>query len=173
MSNQVNIQKRINQLRERGANLDDILKRIARDATLRAIEEAQNATPPKKGTGRGPYIGANMITGELKASWAEHSETNPQRKGNDYVTKLVNKKDYASYVNDGHRMKRHFVPGLYIDKNGNLSYDPAMAAKKKGGLMVGTKTRYVKGEFMVDKAKDAYDKTVISELDKEIEALFK
>lgn len=77
--------------------------------------------------------------------------------------------DYASYVDQGHRMDRHFVPGLYIDENGQL----ARNVDGKGGLVVGTKTKYVKGEFMADKAKEAYQKTVLVELDKEIRRLLK
>ena len=123
------------------------------------------------------FIGVNMITGRLKASWASASKPEPvvvsAGKRKSFVTELNNDMDYASYVNNGHRLRRHFVPGLYIDDNGLLSYDPKMAADKSGGIVVGTKTRYVKGEFMVDKAKEAYEKTLISELDKEIEVLFK
>ena len=86
------------------------------------------------------------------------------------MTILANDKQYASYVNDGHRMDRHFVPGLYINpESGLLEYDP----EAKVGIVVGTKTHYVKGEFMVDKGKEAYQKTVSSELDKEIERLLR
>lgn len=177
MSSRVSIQKRINQLRKAGADLDDILYRTAKNATLRAIEAAQDATPPKKGTGRGPYIGTNTVTGELKAHWDTDSKKEPMggalSGGSTYVTVLANDLQYASYVNDGHRMDRHFVPGLYIDDNGLLSYDPKMAADQSGGIVVGTKTKYVKGEFMVDKAREAYEKTIIAELDKEIARLFK
>lgn len=66
-------------------------------------------------------------------------------------------------------MDKHFVPGLYVDESGQLNYDPAA----KTGLVVGTKTKYVKGEFMVDKAKEAYEKAVLTELDKEIARLLK
>mgnify|MGYP006928869871 CR=1 FL=1 len=115
-----------------------------------------------------------MITGELKAHWATDSKVEPMggalSGGSTYVTILANNKEYASYVNNGHRMNRHFVPGLYINKeSGLLEYDP----DAKVGIVVGTKTRYVKGEFMVDAAKEAYEKTVLSELDKEIQRLLK
>ena len=85
------------------------------------------------------------------------------------MTFLANDMEYASYVNDGHRMDRHFVPGLYVDENGQLNYDPAA----KVGLVVGTKTTYVKGEFMVDKGKDAYQKALETILDDEIGRLTK
>lgn len=174
MSSRVSIQKRINQLRKAGADLDDILYRTAKNATLRAIEAAQDATPPKKGTGRGPYIGTNTVTGELKAHWDTDSKKEPMggalSGGSTYVTVLANDLQYASYVNDGHRMDRHFVPGLVInEESGMLEFNP----DGSGGIVVGTKTRYVKGEFMVDKAREAYEKTIIAELDKEIARLFK
>ena len=111
----------------------------------------------------------NTVTGELKAHWETDSVTEPQKVGGGYVTFLANDMEYASYVNNGHRMDRHFVPGLYVDENGQLNYDPAA----KVGLVVGTKTTYVKGEFMVDKAREAYEKAVLTELDKEIARLFK
>lgn len=170
MSSQVSIQRRIQQLKKAGANLGDILYDTAKSATLRAIEAAQAATPPKEGTGRGPYIGANTITGELKAHWATDSLPTPKITGNRIETELNNNVEYASYVDQGHRLNRHFVPGLYINPNsGLLEYAPGA----KVGIVVGTKTKYVKGEFMVDKAKEAYEKAIIAQLDKEIERLFK
>ena len=168
MSFTVNLQQRIQQLKRIKADVPKVLSDVAEGATLRAIEKAQDATPPKAGTGRGPYIGVNMITGQLKSHWATDSKTKPVIRGNAIVTELNNNMEYASYVNDGHRMDRHFVPGLYVD-NGILNYDPAA----KVGLVVGTKTRYVKGEFMVDKAKAEYERVVLAELDKEIARLMK
>nr|DAI40774.1 MAG TPA: putative tail-component [Caudoviricetes sp.] len=174
MSYSVSLQQRIQQLKRVQADVPKVLARVAKDATLRAIEAAQAATPPKAGTGRGPYIGTGTITGELKAHWATDSKTEPMggalSGGSTYVTVLANNQPYASYVNDGHRMARHFVPGLYINpESGLLEYD----ASKKVGLVVGTKTSYVKGEFMTDKGKEAYEKAVLSELGKEIERLMR
>lgn len=78
------------------------------------------------------------------------------------MTVLANDKEYASYVNDGHRMDRHFVPGLYINpSSGLLEYDPSA----KVGIVVGTKTSYVPGIHMVDAAIEEYRKTLKSELD--------
>ncbi len=170
MSYTVSLQQRLRQLKKAQADLPELLYRTAKGATLRAIEAAQAATPPKEGTGRGPYIGTNTITGELKAHWATDSRAEPQIDGTSYQTELNNGMEYASYVDQGHRMDRHFVPGLYINpESGLLEYDPSAEV----GLVVGTKTRYVKGEFMVDKAKEAYEKAVLTELDKEIRRLFR
>lgn len=174
MSYTVTLQQRIQQLKRVQAELPKVLGNAAKNATKKAVEAAANATPPKAGTGRAAYSGTNTITGELKAHWATDSKVEPMggalSGGNTYVTVLANNMEYASYVNDGHRMDRHFVPGLYINKaSGLLEYDP----KAKVGLVVGTKTKYVKGEFMTDKAKKAYEETIIAELDKEITRLLR
>lgn len=169
MSYTVNLQRRIQQLKKAQADLPEILYRTAKGATMRAIEAAKDATPPK----RDSLKGTNTRTGELKQHWATDSKVEPMggalSGASSYTTFLKNNMEYASYVNDGHRLDRHFVPGLYIDENGQLNYDPAARV----GLVVGTKTRYVKGEFMVDKAKEAYEKAVLAELDREIARLLR
>ena len=91
-------------------------------------------------------------------------------RGNRVETTLANNMEHASYVDQGHRMDKHFVPGLYVNPHsGQLEYDPAADV----GLVVGTKTKYVKGEFMIDKGKDAYEKAVLAELGKRVEEAFK
>ena len=167
MSYTVSLQRRLQELKKAQADLHNILYRVQKGATQRAVEAAMDATPPKKGTGRLP--GPNMITGELKEHWATDSIVEPLVTGGKYETFLNNDKEYASYVDQGHRMDKHFVPGLYIDENGQLARD----LERDVGLVVGTKTKYVKGEFMVDKAKEAYEKAVLAQLDDEIERLFK
>ena len=160
MSYTVTLQQRIQQLKKAQADLPRVLAKTARTATMRAVEAAIEATPPKMDSLRWTHT----RTGELKQRWATDSVTEPRVAGAAVQTELNNNKNYASYVDQGHRMDRHFVPGLYVDENGTLNYDPTA----KGGLVVGTKTKYVKGEFMADKGKEAYEKTVLAELDKEI-----
>lgn len=162
MSTTVTLQQRIQQLKKMKADLGNVLREAAQKATLKAIEVTADATPPKKESGR--LAGIHMLTGELKQHWATDSRTEPQITGNKLVTLLKNDLPYASYVNDGHRLDRHFVPGLYIDESGQLNRDQSANV----GLIVGTKTKYIKGEFMVDKGKEAYHKTLLSELDREI-----
>ena len=171
MSYTVTLQQRIQQLKKAQADLPNILYKTAKGATMRAVEAAMDATPPKKGTDS--LKGTHTRTGELKQHWATDSITEPMggalSGGSSFTTFLKNSMEYASYVDQGHRMDKHFVPGLYVDDNGQLNYDPAADV----GLVVGTKTKYVKGEFMVDKAREAYEKAVLTELDKEIKRLFK
>lgn len=148
--------------------IPELLEKAAEIATQRAIEKAMELTPP---TGE-DLSGTHTRTGELKQHWADDSQTKPQRQGNEIVTVLANDKEYASYVDQGHRMDRHFVPGLYVNPNSGLSglleYDPSAQV----GLVVGTKTLYVKGVFMVDAAKEEYEKALREEL-KKLEDLLK
>lgn len=168
MSYQVSLQRRLQELKKAQQSLTPTLIKVAKGATQRAVEAAMDATPPKKGTDSESHVGVNMRTGELKEHWATDSVVEPLVTGGKYETFLRNDKDYASYVDQGHRLDKHFVPGLYVDENGVLNYDPTA----KVGLVVGTKTKYVKGEFMVDKAREAYEKACLTELDKEIKKLF-
>ena len=165
MSYQVSLQRRIQELKKAHENLPDALYQVQKNAAQRAVEAATEATPPKAGRLAGP----NMLTGELKQHWATDSQVEPDVSSNKLTSYLANNKEYASYVDQGHRMDKHFVPGLYIDENGQLARD----LSAKVGLVVGTKTKYVKGEFMVDKAREAYEKAVLAQLDEEIERLFK
>lgn len=163
MSYTVSLQQRIQQLKKIQADIPNILDAVAEDATLRAVEAAADATPPKAGRGQ---AGTNMLSGELKAHWGNDSETKPSRRGNEHVTTLANNVEYASYVNDGHRMDKHFVPGLYVNPgSGLLEYDPGADV----GIVVGTKTPYVNGEFMTDKGIEAYRRTVLAELGRKIQ----
>lgn len=163
MSYTVSLQQRIQQLKKIRADIPRILDEVARDATIRAVEATADATPPKAGRGQ---AGVNMLSGELKAHWDTDSDKEPKLRGNEHVTTLANDIKYASYVNDGHRMDRHFVPGLFIDPNsGLLTRDES----RDVGIVVGTKTPYVNGEFMVDKGVEVYRRTVLSELDKRIQ----
>lgn len=170
MSSTVSIQKRILQLKKIYGDIDNILYDTAKGATIRAVEKATELTPPTANDLRG----TNTRTGELKQHWASDSKTEPVggalSGGNSYTTILANNMQYASYVNDGHRMDRHFVPGLVInEESGMLEYNP----DGKGGIVVGTKTKYVKGKFMVDKAKEIYEEVIKNELDKKIGEAFK
>ena len=166
----VTIQQRISQLRKAQANVPKMLHETAKEATLAAIEAAQARTPPKEGTGRAAYIGANTISGQLKAAWEKDSVLEPVVSGKKVETVLANHQEYASYVDQGHRMDRHFVPGLYVDpESGLLSCDP----QARAGLVVGVRTKYVKGEFMVDAAKEAYAKACRQLLEQRIVELMK
>ena len=150
---------------QRRKDLSKAMEKLAEDATIAAIEAASAATPSV-----GDVRGTKTRTGELKAHWATDSVIKPQRVGNRLKTSLNNNMQYASYVNDGHRMDRHFVPGLYINPfSGELEYDASK--KNEVGIMVGTKTQYVPGLFMAEKGEEAYNKAIIDGIKKLMEAI--
>lgn len=143
---------------KQAALINKRLPEIAEAATKIAVEKAQELTPPTMDD----LSGTNTRSGELKAHWATDSITVPTKTNEGYETMLANNKQYASYVNDGHRMDRHFVPGLYINDAGILEYDP----NNGKGIMVGTKTDYVPGLHMTDAAGDAYNEATEIEINK-------
>lgn len=132
---------------------------IMEEARLVAIETAINETPPLAGSGHKSLRAKNSVTSSLKDSWAEDSDKHVTRLKTGWLFNLKNNRHYASYVNDGHNLKKHFVPGLFVDPNtGLLTYDEDM--KDETGIVVGTKTHFVQGYNMVEKAKVAWDEYI-------------
>lgn len=156
------IKTRLAALKKMQADLIDDLADIAKGATIRAVKIATELTPPVD-----DLKGANTRSGEMKQHWATDSRIEPiggaLSGGKSFITVLANNKEYASYVNDGHRMDRRFVPGLYVNPDSNMiEYDPDY----DGGLVVGTQTSYIQGLHMTDKAKEEYSRVARIELDK-------
>lgn len=150
------LEERIAQLQDVEARFPGELTAIAKGATIRAVEKAAELTP----TTLDDLSGTNTRSGDMKQHWASDSKVTPVKRGDTYVTELNNDKQYASYVNDGHRMDRHFVPGLVINpESGMLEYNP----NGKGGIVVGTKTQYVEGLFMEEAAHEEYHRIIRTE----------
>ena len=124
----------------------------------KGVGAAVERTPPNDGGLRG----VNTISGELAQHWATDSRVTPVQSGDTFVTTLENDRQYASYVNDGHRLDKHFVPGLYIDDSGLLSRD----LSRDVGMVVGTKTTYVPGVYMKEAGVDKYEEVAETELRK-------
>lgn len=124
----------------------DAIRKCQESATQDAVRVAVENTPPNKAVGQK----SGLATGEMANRWQEDSITKPDEGMSTY---LINTMQYASYVNNGHYMDKHFVPHLFIE-NGKLQYNPSA----DGGITVGTKTQYVKGYYMVDKAKKEFQK---------------
>lgn len=116
------------------------------------IAEAAGATPPLHGEDRGK----NTVTGNLAAHWKYEINEAP----NETRVSLINDLHYASYVDQGHRMDQHFVPWLYIDGMGSIARHIPEPGEALFGLVVGTKTAYVEGYGMADKAKDRFVKAL-------------
>lgn len=150
------LEERIRQLQDVQARFPSELSNIAKNATIRAVEKAVDMTPPLENDLRG----TNTRSGGMKQHWRTDSQITPQVSGNKHTTVLGNNKKYASYVNDGHRMDRHFVPGLYVNPaSGMLEVNP----DGTGGLVVGTQTSYVPGLHMEEAAHEEYHRTVAAE----------
>lgn len=139
-----NIPKKLSELKKIKSNINNILKNTVEEATIKAINKAVELTPPNSERGVG------LVTGNLKAAWSRDSITKAYKKGNKFITLLCNNELYASFVDQGHRLTRHFVPGLMINsKTGLLEKSPSGL---EGGIIVGTKTTYIPGSYMVDGA---------------------
>ena len=142
------MRKRLEELRKAGENVPQIMAEVAEGATIEAVRVATEKTPPNDGT----LAGTNMRSGQMAS----------------IITELNNNMQYASYVNDGHRVDKHFVPGLII--NGNLL---EMSPDGSGGLMVGTKTTYVQGKYMKEAGIGKYRDTIRKELDRRVREALK
>lgn len=151
------IQKRLDELRKAQADIPRIINKVAEAATIAAVDKATEKTPPNGGAA---IAGVNARTGDLAQHWQLDSVTRPVNG----KTELVNIMQYASYVDQGHRMDRHFTSHLAIE-GGMLVGKPA----GDGGLMVGVKTDYVPGRYMVDEAKKKYRSEVHKMLKAEVE----
>jgi hypothetical protein len=142
------MRKRLAELRRAQQDIPAIIDEVAEVATLAAVEKAAENTPPNGGA---KIVGPHLRSGDMAQSWATDSVTTPNRG----KTLLANLQQYASYVNDGHRMDKHFTSHLAIE-GGQLVGKP----DGDGGLVVGTKTQYVPGIYMKEKAIGVYRDTV-------------
>lgn len=158
------MRKRFAELWKAGQDVPKIMMEVAEGATIEAVHTAVNNTPPNGAN----IAGTNTRSGQMAQHWELDSQTKPVYSGGSVRTALANNMQYASYVNDGHRMDQHYVPGLI--KNGGLleRVDPDV-----GGITVGTKTTYVKGLYMKEKAVGKYRDTVRKELDRRVREAFK
>lgn len=153
------IRKRVRELHKAGEDVPKIIDRVAEAATIQAVEVATQNTPPNNS----PIAGTNTRTGAMAQAWALDSVTKPTNG----KTVLANNQYYASYVNDGHRMDRHFVPGLIINGD-HLEKSP----DGSGGIVVGTKTTYVQGLYMKERAIGRYKSVVRQMLEEEVKRAF-
>ena len=101
------IRKRLAKLRELGEDVPKLIDEVNTEATTEAVRVATENTPPNTGK----IAGTGTRTGQMAQHWTLDSETTSQNG----VAFLRNNMQYASYVNDGHRMDMHFVPGLIVN----------------------------------------------------------
>ena len=159
------MRKRLEELRKAGQDVPRIMGEVAEGATIEAVRIATENTPPNGGAA---IAGTNMRSGDMAQHWATDSITSPIVSGGSVRTELKNDMQYSSYVNDGHRVDEHFVPGLVA--NGSLL---ERSPDGSGGIMVGTKTTYVEGKYMKQRAIGKYRSVVRTELDKRVREAFR
>lgn len=154
----ITLRERVKQLQKARPEVEKRIVKACKDATMRAVETATEKTTV--GIEK-PLAGTNAVSSNMKDSWDSSSEITPQKSGNTYTTILANNQNYASFVNDGHRMDQHFVPGLTINPYSGML---EVSSGKQVGIVVGTKTKYVPGVHMVDDAKETYKQVLTKEL---------
>lgn len=154
------IRKRLKELYKLGEDVPKIIDEVNTGAAIEAVRVATENTPPNAGK----LAGTGARTGQMAQHWTLDSDTESKYG----VAWLRNNMQYASYVNDGHRMDMHFVPGLVV--NGGLV---ERVHADEGGMMVGTRTKYVRGFYMKEKAIKKWQKVVRFELEKRIKEHFK
>lgn len=153
------MRKRLEQLKKQGQDVPRIMAEVQEGATIAAVEKATRLTPPNGSS----LSGTNTRTGDLAEHWTTDSQTSPSVGGGTMKTTLANNMQYVSYVNDGHKMDKHFVPGLVINDGMLEKVDPSM-----GGIMVGTKTAFVQGKYMKEAGIGAYRTALRNELGKRV-----
>lgn len=146
-------------LDQMGLRLRKQVMEAQRTATIAAVNKAIERTAPNDGIARG----SNVVTGNMAQHWQKDSKVDPVDEGNRMTTELNCDAPYASYVNEGHWLYRHYVPGLYIDGNGLIS-----KANVPGvGLIVAKDgKKWVPGRYMETDAIEEYRYVLKQELAK-------
>lgn len=140
----------IQELKQFPKEFDRVAENVLNEAIDVAEIHAKDLTP--------------SISGDAKAKW---KTAKAYRVVNGFKARLYNNSAYIGYLNDGHRMAMHFVPGYWVDNE--FKYDP----KAKEGVIMGSKTKYVKGKFMLEKASGRAEKHLVKIATKELEKVKK
>jgi hypothetical protein len=102
----------------------------------------------------GKQRGFNVISDSLYHAWqVRYTPVEGKEFG---IITFENSQPYARFVQDGHRVSKHFVPWLYRD-GAVLSYE-TNHNQPLFGLVVGTKTPFVKGVDMLGPGEKEFQK---------------
>lgn len=140
----------IKELKAIPGEFDRVSEKLLNDTTSVAEVYAKDLTPE--------------VTGDAKAKWQTKKA---YKVANGFRARLFNNSEYIGYINNGHRMEPHFVPGEWVGDK--FEYDPF----SKDGVLMGSKTKYVKGKFMLEKASGRAEKFLIRKANTEIENIKK
>ena len=140
------LQKHLKEIQEL---LKNSLEQNVRIACEEALLTAKAETPPK-----GEPRGRNTVTGKMAESWSYRYTINDS---GDVAVTFENSQPYAPFVDKGHKVPRHFVPWLYVDDSGLIARHIPVSGEKLFGLVVGTRTQYVEGANVTQKATDRFN----------------
>lgn len=155
MKQEFDLNKKLKQLAERArVTENEIRASIIRNirSSCSVMERVAKEHTPNSGDGK--KRGYNVINNSLQNAWTARYIRSENKKTIGKVI-LENPKSYAPFVQFGHKLKKHFVPWLYKDSNGTISYE-TNHNQPMFGIVVGTKTTYVKGVDMIGPARQAF-----------------
>jgi len=128
--------------------IDVEIENFCYEMALRALSRTKKRTP--------------VITGDLRKQWSLSSIV---KNGSNIDIILFNPLEYSSYVEFGHRVKKHFVPGKW--QGNRFIYNP----NSDTGVMMGAKTSWVEGKFMATISLKEIQDIVPTEWDKRFKRL--
>ncbi|KNY26327.1 HK97 gp10 family phage protein [Pseudobacteroides cellulosolvens] len=128
--------------------IDVEIEKFFYEIALKALARTKKRTP--------------VLTGDLRKQWVL---SNIQRNGNNLTVILSNPLDYASYVEFGHRVDKHYVPGEWKGKR--FVYNP----NSNKGVVMGTKTAWIEGKFMATISLKEIQESIPKEWDKRFKQL--
>lgn len=146
--NKAIMDKWIKELRQLPDEFDNMSESLLNDTVSVAEIYAKDLTP--------------VVTGDARAKWQTKKA---YKVANGFRARLFNNSEYIGYINNGHRMEPHFVPGEWVGDR--FDYNPF----SKDGVVMGSKTKYVKGKFMLEKASGRAEKWMIKQADSRIERI--
>ena len=104
----------------------------------------------------------SVLTGDLRKQWML---SQIRKNGSNLEITLSNPLEYASWVEFGHRVKKHFVPGRW--QGNRFIYNP----DSETGVMMGVKTSWVEGKFMATISLKEIQDIIPTEWDKRLNKL--
>lgn len=135
----------LNQMESLQVKTHEITMKCCHRLALRAVSIAKKGTP--------------VMDGDLRKSWAA---SKPVMNGNVASCEITNSMDYASWVEDGHRQVKRWVPGSWMGNrfvyNGNSESGMMLKPKWIAGFHMGRRAinnieanakKYVKNDLDV------------------------
>lgn len=136
------------------AQMDTFCRKAAQGLAARLLRKVVSRTPvgdyseTYELTEEGDLVESGRLGGELRRAWLWDNTLEVSCTGGVYKVEVKNSKEYASYVEYGHRQE----PGRYV---------PAIAKQLK--------TSWVKGKFMLTKSEEEIRRIAPKFLEKELE----